>query len=138
MQRSHVLTLLVNRADESEVAGAIDDQVRAALQPAIESARNDRAHPTVNQIAAEVGAFVGLVGQNWSAKGREEFIGLVIGELETLPGGLVMDALRRARRRVTDGRLLVSWICEDVEPRAAKLDVEIENLERLMEIAGGE
>jgi len=133
--RSHACVLLNNRADEDEIRGAIDSETRAALIPAMEGAAAEQAPASLEALAMAIGKFVGLAGQNWTRDGREEFIGLAVGELCDLPGGMVLDALERARRRVTDGRYLISWVCDDVEPKAAKLKAECEQLARLAELS---
>jgi len=87
------------------------------------------------RLVAEIGAIVGLLGGDWSNSRREEFIGLVAMELEEMPGVLVLDALKRARRRVTAGRLLLPWVVEDVERKAAPLQVERDTISKLIELA---
>lgn len=136
MKRSSATSLASNGADDAEISDAIDEELRTAIGPALGSVLDDLAPAPGDALFAEITAFVGLVGQSWGRDGRAEYITLVVRELDALPGGLVLDALARARRRVTDGRMLVSWICDDVEPRAAKLQAECAMLTRLADLAG--
>lgn len=133
--RSPACSLLANSADESEIREMIDDDLRAVLPVAIAGVSAESAPAQLIELVAALTSFSGLVGQEWTRAGREEFITLAANELEDMPGGMVMDALARARKRVTAGRLLVSWICDDVEPRAAKLKAEHDTLLKLIDLA---
>jgi len=114
---------------------AITDAVRDDLPDALEAVLEECRPAGDAEVVAGIGAVVGLVGQNWARAGRDEFIALAAGELLSLPGALVLDALGRARRRVTEGRMLVAWICDDVEPKAARLHAERDRMTRLAELA---
>lgn len=133
--RSHAYGLLANNAKEEEIVRAITDADRTDLELALESALLDAAPASEVEVGAAIGAVVGLIGADWARSAREEFIALATAELCTLPGILVMDALARARRRVTAGRMLVSWIVDDVEPKADRLKTECERLTRLADLA---
>lgn len=135
MKRCAATSLISNDADDVEIAEAIDEDLRNAIGPALGAALDEISPASPNALFAEVTAIVGLIGQDWRPDARDEYIGLVVRELADLPGSMVLDALARARRRVTAGRLLISWICDDVEPRAAHLKAEVENLTRLANLA---
>jgi hypothetical protein len=133
--RSHAFGLVVVAAPDEEIRAALTDADRNDLGDALESVFDEMQPAADIEIAAAVGAVVGLIGQDWSMSKREEFIGLATTEFMKLPGALVLDALARARRRVTAGRLLVAWVCDDVEPKAEKLKLECDRLTRLADIA---
>lgn len=133
--RSHAYGLLVNGAGEEEISRAITAPVREDLELALEAALIEAMPAAEIEIGAAIGAVVGLIGADWSRSAREEFIALATAEFAALPGSLVLDALARARRRVTAGRYLVSWVADDVEPRAERMKVERERLTRLAELA---
>jgi hypothetical protein len=128
---------VANGASDEEISSAIaaDKSLSSDLALALKGALVEQAPGNPAEIVASIGAVIGLVGQNWSRIGRGEFSDLALNEFMALPGALVLDALARARRRVTDGRFLVSWVCDDVEPKAAKLKLEIETLTRLVTLA---
>lgn len=126
---------MVNDADDAEVAAAITPDLRADLLTALESAIADLEPAPVEQLIAVVGSVVGLIGQDWRPDKQEEFIVLAARELSDLPGQLVLEALARARRRVTEGRRLVWWVSEEVDGRATKLRLECERLTRLAGLA---
>jgi hypothetical protein len=133
--RSHAYALLANGARDEEVAAAVTDAVRLDLELALEGILAEERAAGDREIAAAIGAVVGLIGADWARSAREEFIALATAELMALPGALVLDALARARRRVTAGRMLVSWVADDVEPKAERLKIERERLTRLAELA---
>jgi hypothetical protein len=133
--RSNAFALLGNRVEEDEVREAITPALLAELPVALESVLEEMAPPDLEVLAIEIGRMVGIIGQNWRQAGRDEFVHLVTQELADLPGALVLDALSRARKRVTDGRLLLAWVCDDVEPKAEKLKLERDKLTKLVELA---
>lgn len=86
-------------------------------------------------LVARVTRHAGIIGQDWGPSGKAEFIAMIVSELSEFPAEIVLDALDRARRKVTVGRMLLVWVCDDVAPRVAKLEVEYRRLLRLVEIA---
>lgn len=135
MQRSNAFALLNNRVDEDEVRQAISPALLAELPVALESILIDMLPTDPELIAIELGRVAGIIGQNWRQTGRDEFVHLVTQELQDFPGALVLDALARARKRVTDGRLLLAWVCDDVEPKVEKLKLERDKLTKLIDLA---
>jgi len=133
--RSYAFGLLGNREDEDEVRQAITPALLDELPVALESILTDMLPANPELIAIELGRMVGIIGQNWRQAGRDEFVHLVTQELADFPGALVLDALSRARKRVTDGRLLLAWVCDDVEPKAEKLKIERDKLTKLIDLA---
>jgi hypothetical protein len=134
--RSHASSLVANGADEAEILKAIagDQALQADLPIALKGALDEQAPPNPEALLVAISTVVGLVGQNWTRAGRDEFMDLALQKLMQLPGALVLDALERACWRVTDGRFLVSWVGDDVIPKAAKLKLEIETLKRLTDL----
>ena len=104
------------------------------IRDALQAARREAAPADPAEVFALVSKITGIIGQNWSRAGRDEFIGLSAEEFVEMPGAYLIDALARARRRVVDGRMLVAWVCDDVDPKTTKLMLEIQNLERLIEL----
>lgn len=134
--RSAAWDLLSNRADDDEVKAAIKGELVAALPIALRGTEQELQPADPMAITVELGKIVGIIGQDWTREGRAEFIALVGSELMKYPGGLVLDALSRARGRVTVGRILLNWVIEDVEPKADRLKRELAQIRKLTELAG--
>lgn len=135
MQRSHSFGLLTNGASEDEIRRSITPAIAENLQVALESVVFDSRPASDDQLMAAVAAICGLIGQDWRAGHRDEFMALVVQEMRKFPGYLVLDALNRARQRVTAGRLLVAWVVDDIQGKADALRLETERLTRLAQIA---
>lgn len=135
MTRSACFGRLANGADDAEVAAAIGERERTDLALALRGLEVEIRPAPVADIAVAVGKIASIVGPDWTREGRAEFVALVASSLSELPGLLVLDALHRAQRRVTLGRVLLGWVCEDVEPKAAKLELERERLVKLAHLA---
>jgi hypothetical protein len=117
-----------------------DDAIRSAIererleQPiviALSAALDEMAPANPAALVGAITRFCALVGQDWSDTRRAEFIEQVAIEFEDAPGSLVLDALHRARRRVSIGRELVRWIWEDIEPRVPALRHRVDLFTRL-------
>ena len=115
---------------------ALSDDVRDTLPTAIGWARYEILPAPIPALMEKIGMFVAVVGQDWTASGRAEYIAVTANDLSKWPGVLVLDSVERARMRIFEGRRLVAWVVEDIELRAARLRAECEQLEKLGEIVG--
>lgn len=127
--------LLRNDATDEEIRNALGTKALDAVKPALAGVEAQLAPANEIDISVAVGQFVGLVGSSWHDDAREEFINLVVAEFLELPGQLLMDALRDARRTLSEGRKLVPWVCEQIEARQARLVSQRQHLVRLNDIA---
>lgn len=136
MKSSQAWDLAENGESEAAIRAALaNPDVAAALPLALDSALRERAPADPVAIVQCVTQFTGLVGQNWSADGRKEFIGLAARELSTLPGQMVLAALTAARKEVNDGRNLVTFVFGRIEKKLERLDKEITRLELFSALA---
>ncbi len=132
--RSHAYSLATNNADDEEIRGALRTVERAELVNALSLVIMDLAPAQPAELSAAVGRVVGLIGGDWSRDNRDEFTTQAVRVFADMPGGLVLDALSRARRRVTAGRVLVAWVADDVDPKADRMRAEMDNLTRLANV----
>lgn len=139
MKSSQAWDLVENGESDDAVRAALANPVVAAALPsALQSALQERAPGDPRTIIECITQFTGLVGQNWSADGRKEFIGLAAMEMASLPGQMVLDALTAARREVNDGRHLVTWVYARIEKKLLRLDAEIKRLDFLNSLASNQ
>lgn len=131
VQSSHVWDMVANGEGEADIVQALQPNVIAALPAALAAARAERAPAEQWELAPVITQFTGLVGQNWSDGGREEFLGLALSDLGELPGAMTLAAVKDARRHVNDGRHLVTWVYQRIEKKLARLDAEVARLEYL-------
>lgn len=133
--RSRSFALLVNKADDAEVAEALKPEILDYLDQATAGALAEQQPAEPQLLFAHVGAVVRLIGQNWAPANRTEYTAAVVQELADMPGAMVLDALTRARRNVTDGRLLVKWVCDSIDPKATALSIEVDRYLKLCTLA---
>lgn len=111
------------------------EEVMVMLEQAMADITAQMAPAPDQQIVARITRHVSIIGADWQPSARSEFIVMVASELQDFPESMVLDALDRARKRVTLGRMLLAWVCDDVEPKVAALAAERDVLLRLAEIA---
>ncbi len=132
--RSHAYNLATNDAGEEEIRAALRSIDRAELVNALTLVLQDLEPASVVDLSAAVGRVTALIGGDWSRDARDEFTNQAVRVFRDMPGAFVLDALSRARRRVTAGRVLVAWVADDVDPKADRLCVERDRLNRLANV----
>jgi hypothetical protein len=133
--RSKSFGLVVSKADDQEIADSITPEMHEDLGLALGGALTEMKTADPAELFATVTTVVRLLGQHMTPAGRKEWIAGVVDELIDLPGEMVLDALARCRRCVTDDRKVVKWVCDEVDPRAALLRIEVERLTKLVNFA---
>lgn len=72
-----------------------------------------------------------IVGGDWPDERREEFIRQVSLEFEDMPGIPVLDSMAVARRTISSPRMLVAFVCDDVERTERMLRKKLHGFERM-------
>lgn len=139
MQQSHAWTLLANGEPRDEVRDALTPDVIAAADKALAEVRFQLAPPTIRDqhaaIIVELGRYMSIGGGGWSPAQREEWIEGARHELEDFPAAMLIDSIRRARKRVRFPSEFVPWVVDDLEPAVDRLRIEEKRLSDLREIA---
>lgn len=87
------------------------------------------------EMAVMLTRFSSLTAGGWTKAARDEWQKIVLDELAEMPYLLTMPALREAGRNVEFPGKLVVWVTAQIRDRWAKLRLEQETYERLLEIA---
>ena len=145
--RSQAYTLLTNGEPNDEIADAIaaDPQLPAVLDDALRGTRNELSSAVLRDgggrpdhralLRVELGKYLRFAGGGWPAEQRQEWIEGVEEELRDYPFDIVLESIRRGRRKVKAPWSFVEWVCADVEPIVERLKAEERRLAELREIA---
>ena len=139
LARSNAFSLLTNYAAEEEIRSAITDDIHAALPLAIEGWSAEalpavRSTDYMRELIAELGKYIRITGTSMGHDERQEWIEGAAEELAAFPMSLVLPEIKLARRREPWANKLVSAVCEKVESKAERLEIEGVRLKRLMEL----
>lgn len=140
LARCNAFSLMANNAPEAEIRAAITDDIRAALPGALagwqaEAERAITSPEGMRELIAELGKFIRITGTSMGHDERQEWIEGAAEELAAFPMSLVLPEVRLARRREPWANKLVAAVCEKVEAKAERLDLEGERLRKLAELA---
>ncbi len=86
-------------------------------------------------LLTEVRAFATVTCGGWSVEQIQAWIEQITNDLIDYPAGMILDAVREARRRVWEPKRFLSWVYERIEENLVKLRTEIDMLQTLSRIA---
>jgi hypothetical protein len=133
--RSHYISLIENGADDERLKDQHLLQYASDIRLALDGALHESEPASTEELFAVVTSIVALIGQRMSPDSKQEYIAAVMREFDDLPATTVLPLLHAARRCVTDERQLVKWVAEAADPKAFKLALEVERLQRLARLA---
>ena len=140
MRRSRPAELLATAAEPDEIRGAITPELKSAITLAIKGLDNElvcaAAHEDFEDaLVIELGRYLALTAGGWTSEARAEWINVAVDNLSGFPLSLLLPALQRAQRHTPWPNKLVANVCDEIEPRAQKLEAERQSLLSLEELA---